>query len=320
MRWAQALSRDDDQGAETMLVQTDVEMHPVSPHVDVVNLGQTPPGEPLRLVLPLGGQPGHDRRRHSRRRPEELFQGRGEVLRAHPMQVHQREHLGHLRRLPGPRRNDRGPKPTPLPANLIDPTVVHPRRDHLNRPRPGLNAPRFGVPVAHHQPPSHLVDLVNQTDTILLSTSAFLPRRDGNPDSHVWLVRKVRRALAAVQHPQVLVITLVETLGSSGVTLLVDVRLNALSRKPGWSRSPYRRPSALAASTTATSRRLETRPRTATNSAGATATTATTAGVACGRSSTTAQDRRSSSSSRTPTIDGSPSCALSAGYTFAIAR
>lgn len=32
------------------------------------------------------------------------------------------------------------------------------------------------------------------------------------------------------------VTSLVETLSSSGVTLLVDVRLNAVSRKPGWSK------------------------------------------------------------------------------------
>lgn len=33
---------------------------------------------------------------------------------------------------------------------------------------------------------------------------------------------------------------LVERLGSAGVTLLIDVRLNAVSRKPGWSKKPLR--------------------------------------------------------------------------------
>ena len=44
------------QGTQAGLVETDVEMHAVGPHV--FHLGQTAPAEPLVLVLPLGGEPG----------------------------------------------------------------------------------------------------------------------------------------------------------------------------------------------------------------------------------------------------------------------
>ena len=129
------------------------------------------------------------------------------------------------------------------PGRLVDPAVVHPRRHHLDRPGAGHDLAGLGVPVADHQPLAVLVELVDQarhvgvdlglqrrgqhppgalTDQfiqtrtqlrarscrqLLLSTSAFLPRRGGNPDGHVVSVRKVRRALEPMVHPQVLVIT-----------------------------------------------------------------------------------------------------------------
>ena len=44
-----------------------------------------------------------------------------------------------------------------LPSRLIDPLVVHPRRDHLHRPRTSDQLPRLGVPVTDRQPPALLV-------------------------------------------------------------------------------------------------------------------------------------------------------------------
>ena len=39
------------------------------------------------------------------------------------MEVHQRQHLGHLRALTRPRRDDRGPEPAPLPGRFVHPLV-----------------------------------------------------------------------------------------------------------------------------------------------------------------------------------------------------
>ena len=59
--------------------------------------------------------------------PEELLQRRAEVPAGQAMQVQQRQHLGHLRGLAGPRRQDRRGEPVPFPARLVDALVVDPR-------------------------------------------------------------------------------------------------------------------------------------------------------------------------------------------------
>jgi hypothetical protein len=65
-----------------------------------------------------------------------------------PVQVQQRQHLNHLRALPTPRRQGHRPESDPLGGICIDPLVVDPRRDHLDRTRHGghhlgtLAAPR----------------------------------------------------------------------------------------------------------------------------------------------------------------------------------
>ena len=154
-------------------------MHPVGPHVHVVDLGQVAAGEAFRLVLPLGRQAGDHRRRQTGRGAKELLQGRGEILGAHPVQVHQRQHLGHLRRPAGPRRDDRGPETAPLTCGLVDPAVIHPRRHHLDRPCPGHDVAGLGVAVADHQPAPVLVDLVDQPRHIRIDLG--LQRRGQHP-------------------------------------------------------------------------------------------------------------------------------------------
>ena len=49
---------DDDQGAQPLLGQADVEVHPVGPHIDVVPIGQAAGHKRLPVGLPLAGQPG----------------------------------------------------------------------------------------------------------------------------------------------------------------------------------------------------------------------------------------------------------------------
>jgi hypothetical protein len=50
-----------------------------------------------------------------------------------PVQVQQWQHLNHLRALPTPRRQGHRPESDPLGGICIDPLVVDPRRDHLDR-------------------------------------------------------------------------------------------------------------------------------------------------------------------------------------------
>ena len=70
--------------------------------------------------------------------------------RGQPVQVQQRQHLGHLRRLARPRRQDRRREPLPLTGVRVDPLVVDPRRGHRHRtaasPLPLAGGTRCGPP------------------------------------------------------------------------------------------------------------------------------------------------------------------------------
>ena len=152
---------DHHQQAHLVLLQTDLDVDPVDPHVDVVRAGQGPVGERGGLLTPLRGQPGDRARGQARRRAAELLQRRHEVTAGQAMQVQQRQHLVDLRGLTAPRRQDRRSKPATLTRGLIHPLVVNPRRDHLDRPRGREHLPRLRVSVAHHQPATVLVDLAS---------------------------------------------------------------------------------------------------------------------------------------------------------------
>jgi hypothetical protein len=75
------------------------------------------------------------------------------------MQVQQRQHLGHLRALAAPRRQDNRPKARPLARHRVDPAVIDPGRAYLDRAGRGQDLALAGVTVAHHQPPAMLVPL-----------------------------------------------------------------------------------------------------------------------------------------------------------------
>jgi hypothetical protein len=77
------------------------------------------------------------------------------------MQVQQRQHLGDLRGLARPRRQDRRGEPHPLTGGLIDPPVVDPRRPHRQRARRGRDLPLGVISVAHDQPTTGLVELID---------------------------------------------------------------------------------------------------------------------------------------------------------------
>ena len=99
-------------------------MDAVGVHVHVVDVFQRSVGELVPFFLPLGGEPGDHRGGQTGGRAEELLQGGHEITRAHPVEVHQRQDLGHLGGLAGPRRQDRRPEPHLLPSCLVHSTVV----------------------------------------------------------------------------------------------------------------------------------------------------------------------------------------------------
>jgi hypothetical protein len=78
------------------------------------------------------------------------------------MQIQQRQHLGHLRRLARPCRQDRRGKPLPLTGIGVDPAVVDPRRGHADRTGGGQDFTLAVVAVAHHQTPTILVEMIGQ--------------------------------------------------------------------------------------------------------------------------------------------------------------
>lgn len=85
---------DHHQQAHRVLLEADLEVGPVNPHIHVVAALQRPLGERGRVILPPGGQPGDRGRGQARSRAEELFQGGHEVPRRQPVQIEQRQHLG----------------------------------------------------------------------------------------------------------------------------------------------------------------------------------------------------------------------------------
>ena len=77
------------------------------------------------------------------------------------MEVEQRQHLGHPRRLPRPRRQDRRREPAARPGRLIGALVVDPRCSHRHRTCCRGHFTFAMVAVAHDQPMTVLVELVS---------------------------------------------------------------------------------------------------------------------------------------------------------------
>ncbi len=150
---------DHDQLAQLVLLQPDIHIDPVRPQVHVVRARQVPGSERALLRLPLPGQPRDHRCRQPGRGARELA-GRGhEIPGRQPVQVQQRQHLGDLRGLARPRRQDRRGEPLPLPGHRVRPPVIDPRHGHLHSARAGQHLPRLVTAVADHQPAAVLIPL-----------------------------------------------------------------------------------------------------------------------------------------------------------------
>jgi hypothetical protein len=145
-----------------VLLKADVDVDAVDPQVDVVHPGQITVGEGALLGLPGLGQLGDHRRRQPGRRAEELPQRGHEVARGQAVQVQQRQHLGDLRGLPAPRRQDRRGEPLTLAGCGVDALVVDPGHGHLDRARAGQDLAGVVGAVAHDQPVAVLVTLADE--------------------------------------------------------------------------------------------------------------------------------------------------------------
>jgi len=75
------------------------------------------------------------------------------------VQVEQRQHLGDLRRLPGPGQQDRRGEPLALTGLDVGALVVGPRGPHRHRTGCGGHLTRLVVAVADPQPSTILVEL-----------------------------------------------------------------------------------------------------------------------------------------------------------------
>jgi hypothetical protein len=131
----------------------------VGPHVHVVHSRQIAGVEGSGVVLPLHRQPGDRRGGQARVGAQEPLQRWDEILAGQAMQVQQRQHLGDLRGLAAPCRQDHRGEPAPLPGALVDAFVIDPRRADLDRAGRGQHPPRRRVAVAHHQATAVLVEL-----------------------------------------------------------------------------------------------------------------------------------------------------------------
>jgi hypothetical protein len=148
----------DHQAAQPTLIHADVEVDAVGPAGHAIPVGKAASQERLPFGLPLDGQPGDHRGAQPGRGAEEPLQRGHQVQARQPMQVQQRQYLGHLGAPPAPAGQDHALELLALAGGGIHPPVVDPRADHLDLAHPGgQRAPR-SVPVADHQPVAVLVD------------------------------------------------------------------------------------------------------------------------------------------------------------------
>ena len=162
LRAAVGADPDHHQQAQLVLAKADVHVDAVGPHVHIIDAGQVTVHERAGLALPVLGQPGDHRRGQARAGAQELTQGRHEVAGGQAVQVQQRQHLGDLRGLACPWRQDRRGEPHPPARGRVGALVVDPRRGHPDRPGAGHHGARPGGPVAHHQPVTVLITLARE--------------------------------------------------------------------------------------------------------------------------------------------------------------
>jgi hypothetical protein len=94
--------------------------------------------------------------------PKNCSSARAEIAAGQAVQIQQRQHLGHPRRFPRPRGQDRRGEPLPLTRRGVDALVVDPRLSDRHRARCRGHLPRLVVAVTDHQTATGLIDLVGE--------------------------------------------------------------------------------------------------------------------------------------------------------------
>ena len=143
---------DDHQRTEPVVLEPDVEMDAVDPHIHVVAVGQVPLAEPPIVLLPHRREARDVGRTEAGRVvAQQHRQGLAEIARRQAPQVEDREHLRHLRRT----AHVRGQNPTGEPlaqAGRVHALVVHSWRRDLQRPSAARHLPRRRPAVPDDQP------------------------------------------------------------------------------------------------------------------------------------------------------------------------
>ena len=138
---------------------------------------QLPRAERGVLSLPLLGEPLDRAGRQPRGvLPEQIPQRRHEVARREPVQVQDRQHLGHLRRPPRIRRQDPRAEPRALAGLLIHALVIHARRPDRHRPGADRDAPLPRATVPDHQPLAVLINHLHERAHVLVNLGLERPR------------------------------------------------------------------------------------------------------------------------------------------------
>ena len=127
---------DHHQQAHLVLLQADLQVDAVDPHVHVVACPASDRfANAVGLVLPLRGQPG-DRGRATgpRSEPRNCSNAGPKSPEDRPCRYSSGSTSATRGRLPRPRRQDRRGEPLPLTGHLVDALVVDPRLPHRHRP------------------------------------------------------------------------------------------------------------------------------------------------------------------------------------------
>jgi hypothetical protein len=171
---------DHDQRAEPVLLQANVEVNAVDPDVDVVAIPEIAALEAPVFLLPDREQVRDvGRAEPGRILAEQRLQRRPEVSAREPAQIQDRQHLGHLRRTPHVRRQDRTREPLPLSFGIRPPIVDPPRRD-LERSRTDRHPARAP---SRCEPQSTTLPIALPSETLQIGIDLDLQYRREHPPS-----------------------------------------------------------------------------------------------------------------------------------------
>jgi hypothetical protein len=144
-------SADHNQRAEPVVLQPNVEVHAIYPHVHVFAPAKITPAKIAVFFLPATGQPRDvGRRQAGRVLAQKGSKGGVEIPGRKSAQVENRQHLGDLGRTAQVWRQNLAGEALAA-ALFIAPAVINPRRLHFYGSRSQGHFASGRVPVAHYQ-------------------------------------------------------------------------------------------------------------------------------------------------------------------------